>query len=258
MPDFGPWLNELGISNINSDLLRMAFTHRSYKGMGYIGEDNERFEFLGDAVLDLISAEILFKDKGLSESEMTELRKKYVNNAQLAFVFNKLKMEPFIRIANNLKLTNKMKAGFFEAFFGVLFIEKGYSVSYQVWQRIQERIYIIEDGSYQPNWDRWSDYQLKNSKSTLQEFCQSHQFGIPEYTVVSRRGPDHDPNYKVKVIILPGSNRSDYAKLFNNNENDNHYNSEYGVGKNIKLAEKRAAEKMCDRIGLSYSSEMYE
>lgn len=258
MSDFGQWLYDLGISYINYDLLWIAFTHSSYKGMGYKGEDNERFEFLGDAVLDLITAEILFADEELSESEMTELRKQYVKNAQLAVIFNMLQMEQFIRIAHNLKLTNKIKAGFVEAFFGVVYLERGYDESRQVWQRIQERISIIEDDSYRPAWDRWSEYQLKNPKSTLQEFCQGYQFGSPEYQVVKRKGPDHDPTYTVKVIIRPGSNKIGYKLVFETYVIDKPYVTEYANGKNIKLAEKRAAEKMCDRIGLLYSSETYE
>ena len=62
MSDFKPWLYDLGITDyIDYDLLWIAFTHKSYKGMGYNGEDNERLEFLGDAVLDLINADLKFK-----------------------------------------------------------------------------------------------------------------------------------------------------------------------------------------------------
>ena len=124
MPDLGQWLNRLGLGYIDYDPLWIACTHSSYKGTGYNGEDNERLEFLGDSVLDIIIAKVLFDVSDLNESEMTELRKLYVSNNQLAVIFDLLDMKEFIRTAKNLKLTKKIKAGVVEAFFGVVYNEK--------------------------------------------------------------------------------------------------------------------------------------
>ena len=257
------WLNNLQLGYIDPKLILIAFTHRSFKGMGYNGEDNERLEFLGDAILDLINAELLYYEEDLTEEEMTELRKNYVNNSQLAIIFDKLNIEQFIRTANNLKISQRIKAGFVEAFFGAIYISKGYETCVNLWETITGNLVT----TYRPQRNQIDFYNtiyhgfapsLKNAKTTLQEFCQSQLFESPEYQVVKRKGPDHDPTYTVKVIIRPGSNIISYENLFDTYVIDKPYVTEYANGKNIKLAEKRAAEKMCDRIGLIYSSEIYE
>jgi len=260
MSDFKPWLYDLGITDyIDYDLLWIAFTHKSYKGMGYNGEDNERLEFLGDAVLDLINADLLYEDSELTESEMTELRKLYVSNDQLAVIFNKLDMEQFIRVANNLQLTNKIKAGIVEAFFGAVYLKLGYQKCVEVWQKIQYRISGIDiNNKYKPNWDDWAPEfykdKLINAKTTLQEFCQSQQFELPEYKVINRKGPDHNPYYTIKLIIRPGANKIGFENIFKIYITDKPYVRTLGKGRNIRLAEMRAAEEMCERIGLTYSS----
>ena len=263
MHDFYDWLRGLNIYSIDDDLLLTAFTHKSFKGIGQDDEDNERLEFLGDAILDLITAEDLFYDEHLSESQMTELRKNYVSNDQLAVIFNYLDMEQFIRVAKNVKLSNRIKAGFVEAFFAVIYLEKGYDICHQLWELIQERLGTVEDSNkYKPNWDYWyrndSFVQLKNSKTTLQEFCQSHQLGGPDYQVIKRTGPDHNPNYTVKLVIKTGSNKLGYERIFEKYALGKTHVSTFGKGKNKKLAQKRAAEEMCDIIGLMYSSDTYD
>ena len=269
MHDFYDWLGDLGIDSIDYDQLFIAFTHKSYKGMNNEDvQDNERFEFLGDAVLDLITAEDLFYDDKLTESEMTEIRKNYVSNDQLAVIFMHLEMEKFVRVAKKLKLTNRIKAGFVEAFFGVLYFEKGYDECHRVWQVTQERLSRIEEpeDTYYPKYESWYNhdeiYKLKNPKTTLQEFCQSLQFGMPDYQVIKRTGPDHAPNYTIKLIIKltikPGLNKIGFENVFEKSVLGETHVTTHGKGKNIKLAQKRAAEKMCDRIGLAYRSDTYD
>ena len=264
MYDLKSWLDELHLGYIDDNLIWTALTHSSYKGMGYDVEDNERLEFLGDSVLDLINAEVLYQDENLSESEMTELRKIYVNNDQLAVIFNQLNMEQFIRIANNFKLSNKVKAGFIEALFGAIYAEKGYSECYNLWQLIQLKISSIDqDEKVTMNQNKMYDWIeqpfksfLKNAKNTLQEFCQSHQFDLPKYQVIKKVGLEHEPIFTVEVIIRPGSNKIGFENVFNTYIIDNSFVSSTGKGKSKKIAEIKAAEKMCDIIGLLYTSEM--
>ena len=265
MYDFYDWLKDLGIYGMDYDLLWVAFTHKSYKGMGHEDEeDNERLEFLGDAVLDLITAEDLFQDEKLTESQMTEIRKNYVSNDQLAVIFKFLDMKQFVRITKKLNLTNRIKAGFVESFYGAVYLEKGYDECYRVWQLIQEEISKIEESEgtyyrkYNISYSNNDFYALKNPKTTLQEFCQSHQFGKPDYQVLKRTGPNHSPNYTIKLIIRPSSNKIGFENVFGKYVLGNTYVTSHGKGKNIKLAQKRAAEKMCDRIGLDYSTDSYE
>lgn len=253
------WLAELGLGAINYDLLNIAFTHSSFKGMGYNVEDNERLEFLGDAVLDLIIAEILYKDEDLSESEMTESRKSYVSNDQLSVIFDDLEMEQFVRTANNFPLTKNVKAGFVEAFFGAVFIDRGYDGCYELWIWIINNVSSVsrsnKDVSLQ-HYNRLNDLSfpppLKNAKSTLQEFCQGYMFGNPEYHLEDKFGPDHDPLFRIELIILPGNNKRGYEKTFKRFLTDDAYASTLGMGKQKREAEMDAAKKMCDIIGLAY------
>lgn len=261
MYDLRSWLNDLQIDYIDYNLVWTAFTHRSYKGMVTNVEDNERLEYLGDAVLDLINSEILYHDDQLDESEMTELRKMYVSNEQLAVIFDELYMEQFVRVAKNLNLSNRMKASFFEAFFGAIFLEKGYSDCYNLWLLIQERISsiepVIEDQS-----TRWiypidmtsGVLPLKNAKTTLQEFCQNRQFNPPSYKVIKRSGPEHNLIYTVKVTVTPGKNIIVFESVFEAYVIDKSSVSATGRGRRKKIAEMRAAQEMCDIIGLSYST----
>lgn len=252
MPDLGQWLNKLGLGYIDYDPLWIAFTHRSYKGMGYNGEDNERLEFLGDAVLDIIIAKVLFADPDLSESDMTELRKLYVSNDQLAVIFDLLDMKEFIRTAKNLKLTKKIKAGVVEAFFGVVFNEKSLSDCFLLWNRLHDILSGLDDFNYKNSYIGYQD--LKNAKSTLQEFCLNLNFDLPEYKLVEKTGPDHAPNFKVKLILKPCSNKLGFEEIFETYSIIKPYVRTFGFGKNIKSAEMEAAEEMCERIGLKYIS----
>ncbi len=231
--------------------------------MGFDGDDNERLEFLGDSVLDLIIAEILYDDSELTESDMTELRKSYVSNEQLAVIFDSIDMEPFIRTANNFRLTSKVKAGFVEALIGAIYLELGHAVCVRTWnviQKILSNIGIV-GSEYKSQWDQWAPEpyksQLRNAKTTLQEFCQAQQFELPEYKVIKKSGPEHNPYYTVKLIIRPGLNKLGFENVFDTYVIDKPYVRSIGKGKNVKLAEMRAAEQMCDRIGLMFSSKDY-
>jgi len=248
MPDLGQWLNKLELGYIDFDPLWIAFTHSSYKGTGYIGEDNERLEFLGDSVLDIIIAKVLFDVSDLNESEMTELRKLYVSNNQLAVIFDLLDMKEFIRTAKNLKLTKKIKAGVVEAFFGVVYNEKSLGDCFILWNRLHDILSGHDDFNYKNIYIEYQD--LKNAKSTLQEFCLNISFDRPEYKLVEKTGPDHAPEFKVKLILRPGANKLGFEEVFETINKP--YVRTLGCGKNIKSAEMDAAEEMCERIGLKH------
>ena len=83
---------------------------------------------------------------------------------------------------------------------------------------------------------------------------QNQQIGLPEYQVINKEGPDHDPYYTVKLIIKPGSNKIGFENTFDTYLTDKPYVRTLGEGGNIKLAEIRAAEEMCEVIGLSFAS----
>ncbi|MFX1340726.1 MAG: ribonuclease III family protein [Promethearchaeota archaeon] len=252
------WFQTLGIQSLNKTLIKTALTHSSYKGMGNKNIDYERLEFLGDAVLDLISANLLYKDKTLSEAQMTELRKKEVSNNELAKIFNKLGMQNYINTAKNLKLSNRIKADFIEALFGAVFIDKGYQKCFKLWGKIQK---IINNNSkdqkkQEPKKSSANKKQksvLKNAKSTLVEFCQDNSFATPDYKTLKKQGPDHNPIFTARVIISAGGNSSKFRIVFKLNADQKLRVFSDGTGKKIKDAEMSAAQKLCNKIGLKYS-----
>ncbi len=265
MLDLETWLKELGISRINEKLITTALTHSSYKGMGYQGADNERLEFVGDAALDLINAELLYIRKEiLSEGDMTEMRKRFVSNSKLAKTFDKLNMGDYICTANNLKLSVKIKGSFIEALFGAIFIERGYPGCKQLWDTMQnivgkekfeskaqsllkEAFSVAENlkGEYFP--------PAKNAKSALLEFCQGNGVGQPIYEFVERKGSDHNPLHKVRVIIRSIGQERKFRNIFELSPEQKLEVFEAAAGPRKKDAEMNAAKRMCDRIGLIYS-----
>lgn len=247
------WLNGLGLQQVKHQLLEVALTHSSYKGMGHKGEDNERLEFLGDAVLGLISAESLYKEGTFTEGKMTELRKSKVSNNVLANMFNKLGMQQHIKTAKNLGLSNKVKADFIEALFGAVFADKGYTKCVQLWNKIHQ-------GNGNNNKKKKkaapkkapSKSPLKNAKSVLLEFCQDHKFTPPEYEELNKQGPDHDPVYTVRVTLHAAGNPNEFRKVFKVASNQKKVSAK-GIGKKKKEAETRAAEQICKKVGLKFA-----
>ncbi len=254
--DLQAWLQHLGIEKDleKNENYITAFTHPSYKGMFPKAEDYERYEFLGDSVLDLISAEELFFGQNFSEGVMTEKRKLLVNNEYLAQVFDRLKMAQFTRTAVNYVHSTKDKANHVEAFFGALFIEFGYTKCKAAWDLMQNKMNKMNitkkktiskplTAEEKQNETVMKQFQQKlglipkNAKSMLQEYCQKINLSIPEYTLIEQTGSDHEPMFKVQVVLGSVSQK----KL-----------SEIGIGKSKKLAEMKAAEAVCEAFHLEY------
>jgi ribonuclease III len=253
--DLQEWLQQLGIEKEveKNENFFTAFTHPSYKGMFPNAEDYERYEFLGDSVLDLISAEELFFEQHFSEGVMTEKRKLLVNNDFLAQVFDRLKMAQFTRTAINYNPSIKDKANHVEAFFGALFIEADYTKCKEVWDKFQIKMGKNKKKSIPKpltaeeklNQSTMKEFYLrlgltpKNAKSSLQELCQKQNLPIPEYVLIEQTGPDHDPLFRVKVSAVVQS-VPQWTK------------SAIGEGKSKKIAEVKAAEALCEEIFLDY------
>ncbi len=257
------WMKEHQIENIDLNLIKDALTHSSFKGMGYNVKDNERLEFLGDAVLDLIIAHQLFLNPQLSEGEMTERRKDYVNNDKLAYIFDNIGLSELIRTANDFLLSIKNKADFIEAIIGAVFLDKKYERSREFWDIIQTK---NSDKSQENANDTINDFLnidglsklrplskdrklrnfnikanlIKNAKNTIQEYCQQRGLPIPEYELIKREGLDHRPQFTVEVTIqavIDGDLKNITA---------------IGEGLSKKTAEFRAAELICDKINLTH------
>ncbi len=199
-----------------------AFSHRSYlqvKGTPAT-VSNERLEFLGDAILNLVAAEFLFRrDENATEGDLTKLRARLVNRRALAIHAREIGLGDFMLMSPSaLQLPGRgmesILADAYEAVIGAIYMDGGFEQA-AAFVRSGLRV-AVERGHL-----RTED---ENFKSRLLELTQALGYGAPRYITVNEEGPDHDRTFTVEVMI---GNRS--------------YGS--GDGKNKKDAEQAAAEK---------------
>ncbi|HEX3099859.1 MAG TPA: ribonuclease III [Patescibacteria group bacterium] len=184
----------IGHSPKNLDLYISAFTHRSYlnENREFNLPHNERLEFLGDAVLELISTEYLYKTYDHPEGELTNFRSALVNYKMLSDIAARLQFEQYLLMSRGeAKDTGRARqvilANCIEAFIGALYLDLGYDITADFIKKevLVELSKIITDGSYM------------DPKSKLQELVQEKHGITPTYGVVSESGPDHD-----KVFVV--------------------------------------------------------
>lgn len=197
--DFQSFEATLGVSFNDLSLLRQAFTHRSYlnEHRGEKGGHNERLEFLGDAVLELISTHFLYeKFPTHPEGDLTAYRAALVNAVTLSEVAQKLGMNDYLLLSRGeAKDTGRARgvllANAFEAVVGAMYLDQGYDaarafISEHLFPKIDE---IIKK-------KLWQD-----AKSALQEKVQEVEGVTPYYSVIKETGPDHDKHFVVGVYV---------------------------------------------------------
>ncbi len=180
------------------DLYISAFTHRSYlnENRGFHLPHNERLEFLGDAVLELVSTEHLYKNYDHPEGELTNFRSALVNYKMLSEIAARLGFEQFLLMSRGeAKDTGRARqvilANCIEAFIGALFLDLGYEAT----QKFIEKEILVE----LPNIISGGTYM--DPKSKLQELVQEKHGITPTYGVVSESGPDHDKVFVVAAYM---------------------------------------------------------
>lgn len=181
-------------------LLKEALTHKSTKK----GAHNERLEFLGDAVLDLIIGEFLYKKFPHSrEGELSKMRASMVNEKAFAKVARHLHIGEFLYISaseeqNEGRQKDSILSNAFEAVMGAIYLESGLEIVREIMLGLLEKVY--------PKIDLNSLFY--DHKTALQELTQA-QFGItPEYVVLDSFGPDHKKEFLMSVQI----NNQEYAR----------------------------------------------
>lgn len=191
-------VDKLGVEFHDIELLITAFTHRSYlnehKKTGK--EHNERLEFLGDAVLELVSTEFLYTNYSEPEGILTNWRSSLVRTESISAAAARYGFEPLLRLSRGEKHGSErarmqILANSYEAVVGSLYLDQGYDAAKRF---ITESLLgtfnaILESGS-------WMD-----PKSHLQEMSQSHEGVTPVYKVLSEEGPDHEKVFTVGVFI---------------------------------------------------------
>ncbi len=224
---FSPILKQLTISFKDENLLRTAFTHRSYLNeAGKNLASNERLEFLGDAILSFIVSSYLYESYPKhSEGMLTNLRSTIVKTKTLAEVARELKFGEYLFLSRGEedgggRLNQSLLADTFEAFLGALYLDQGLSVS----QAFLKSVLFAKIPDLLKS-ELHTDY-----KSKLQEVVQTFSKNAPTYKVMRTEGPDHAKIFWVSVVV-------------DNTE------KETGQGNSKQEAEQNAAAKTLEKMG---------
>ncbi|RMF24031.1 MAG: ribonuclease III [Cyanobacteria bacterium J083] len=220
----------------DTKLLEQALTHRSYVNENpAAGEDNERLEFLGDAVLGFVVGELLYRRYSqLQEAELTRLRSRLVDETQLGKLGKELNLGKLMRLGKgaekdggreNISLLNDT----FEAIIGAYFLDAGIEAVKQYLEPIFLELAqsLINDGDSDAK-----KRQLIDSKNLFQQWALANRGAHPQYYIIKESGPDHAKEFTAEVRV---------KGIF------------YGVGQGSRKqeAEKRAAESALKRLKIS-------
>ena len=210
----------------NQLLLTRALTHRSYVNEHHEAlEDNERLEFLGDAVLDFIAGAWLYNHfPEMAEGELTRMRSALVCTEQLAEFARAIDLGPSIRLGHGEdqaggRQKDVLLCATFEAVIGALYLQSNIATIqkfiHPMLEQVSDQIILSSDS--------------RDPKSRLQEWSQGQKLGIPKYVTVTISGPDHLRMFDIEVQI----NGKTYGR---------------GTGHNKQVAERAAAQGALDAI----------
>ncbi len=189
---------KLGFSFADKDILRSALTHRSYlnEHPDFPLDHNERLEFLGDAVLELVVTDFLYKNRDLAEGDMTNLRASIVRGQMLARVSEELGFDEYLLLSHGEKKdTGKARqyilANAMEAVIGALYLDQGYEAAQVFIQKnIISKLEEVEAQGLHID-----------SKSKFQEIAQEQFRVTPVYKVLDESGMDHVKEFMIGVFL---------------------------------------------------------
>ncbi|MEQ9308854.1 MAG: ribonuclease III [Balneolaceae bacterium] len=218
----------IGLKIDDTSLFQRALRHRSMLTQEqYAKYDSyERLEFLGDAVLDLIAAEILFnKYSKKDEGFLTKIRAKLVKGETLANFSTQLGLDNLMEMgerSENTKISNSILADVFESIIAAIYITKGYSSAFQFVEYVYDKFVNFEE----------IIHSVDNYKSALLEYTQAERLPLPNYKTINESGPGHNRTFEVTVFV--GENELGT-----------------GIGKSKKKAEQLAAEAALQSLNLA-------
>lgn len=204
------------------ELLKTALTHSSYANETSV-ESNERLEFLGDAVLGFVVADVLYKRyPDASEGKLSKMRSSIVSRMNFAHFARELRINKQLLLGKGEENTGGREresnlSGTFEAVIGAIFIDGGYRKVYRVITKLLKNCLNGDE-------EIFKDYKTK-----LQEVAQRKFKKVPKYKVVLEEGPPHDKNFHIEVKL----GRKTFGK---------------GMGSNKKKAEQEAAKQGLERM----------
>lgn len=214
----------------NRSLLKNALTHKSYANEKRLqaSDHNERLEFLGDAVLELVVSDLLMEQYGDSaEGELSKLRASLVNEKTLAGVARDHQLGQYLYLGKGEEMGQgrekpSLLSDAMEAVLGAVYLDRGFSKAYRVIRRIALELFeqVGTEGFY------------KDYKTLLQEKAQTVFRTVPKYKLVEEIGPDHDKTFKINLLI-----KGEVMGM--------------GEGKSKKGAEQNAAKEALENIAKS-------
>ena len=190
--------NKIKIQFKDRNFLQVALTHRSYLNENRRWElpHNERLEFLGDAVLELITTEYLYRNFPNPEGELTNLRSALVNYKMLSEIASNLELDKYILLSRGeAKDTGRARqvilANAFESLIGAIYLDAGFEITKNFITEfvIKQLVGILSAGN------------ILDPKSKFQELTQEKLGVTPNYKVLAEWGPDHNKNFEVGVFV---------------------------------------------------------
>jgi ribonuclease-3 len=203
------FLKGAGIKFRDLGLLNLSFVHRSVSNESRRRDNNERLEFLGDTVLGVVCATVLygrFREK--NEGDLAKIKSVVVSEDILAGLARELRIDDLLILGRGEELSggrkkNAILADALEALFGALYLDSGFSAAFSFVERCigPEISRVVE-----------KDYHADH-KSLLQELCQRYFKVYPQYRLLNRLGPDHEKLFRMEVLVKdrvygPGIGRS--------------------------------------------------
>ena len=183
------FLDKYNVKIKDQNLLNTALTHSSYSNE-HGGENYERLEFLGDAVLQLITSEYFYKKYNVQEGELSKIRASFVCEEALAQYAKDVGIDKHIKVGNGQikNINDTIIADTFESVLGVVFLDQGFDVAKRYALEVLSP-YVLEHHVF-----------LGDYKSRLQEMVQTDKKSL-EYRLVSESGPSHDKTFVFEVVI---------------------------------------------------------
>jgi ribonuclease III len=219
--------NILSYSFSSLPLLDKALTHRSYinENQDRDLKDNERLEFLGDAVLDLCISDVLMRAfPDYTEGQLSKIRASIVNEPTLAELSKTFRLGDFLLLGKGEEISggrtkNSILSNTFEAVIAAIYLDSGY-----------DKTLAFIKNLFMPYIEKWIHFPIyKDYKTFLQEFSQNRFKVVPKYQLIRESGPDHDKVFYIQLTI---------ADLLTST----------GVGKNKKEAEQQAARQAIEEL----------
>jgi ribonuclease-3 len=223
--ELAAFLKAAGLRFKNPELLDLSFTHRSISNESARRLNNERLEFLGDAILGAVCATVLYKDFGeKSEGELAKIKSVVVCEDILSSLARELQIDNVLILGKGEELSggrrkNAILADAMEALIGALYLDSGFAAAFSFVERcIRPEIDRVIKQNYH-----------EDCKSLLQELSQHYFKAYPQYRLIDRSGPDHERLFRMEVQVGDG--------VFGP-----------GLGRSKKAAEQEAARMALERL----------